>query len=350
MALKGSAMREIRVTQLGMGRVGHDVAHLISHRPEFRLVAAHSRNPRIQGKDLGVHCGGTTPLGVEIVGNRDHALAIPSDIVVIATTSFFRDVADDIRAAVAAGMNVICTAEELLYPWIVDQSLAESLDRLARQHDVTILGAGANPGFIFDSLVLTATGAVWRVDLIHGRRVVDCSHFSATILRRLGFGYTKEEFESGVSAGAIYGHIGFPQSISLLAAKLGVEIDGIKKEFEPIIAEKAYGMVALEIAPGQTVGFIQRAIGFARGKPWYQAEFTAHANPSGAGFDVMDSIDIQGYPDLHFAIKPGFNPHFTCAAVVANSLYRVVESRPGLVTIADLPPAFPPPTIGPLGE
>jgi len=338
-------MQEIRVTMLGMGRVGRDVVRLISTRPGFRAVAAHSRNPRFHGKDLGVHAG-TNPLGIEITGDRGKALATASDIAVIATTSFLRDVANDIRAAAAAGLNVICTAEELLFAWVADQSLAESLDRVARHHDVTILGAGANPGFIFDSFVLTATGAVWRVDFIRGRRVVDCSHFSTTILRRLGFGYTEDEFASGASAGTIYGHIGFPQSISLLAAKLGVELDGIQKHLEPILAEKPYVMGALEITPGRTVGFIQRAIGFLRGKPWYQAEFVGHANPSAAGFAVMDSFDIQGYPNLHFSVEPGFNPHFTSAAVVANSLRRVIESKPGLVTIADLPPAFPSPGTG----
>lgn len=337
-------MREIRVTLLGVGRVGRDVTRLVSARPGFRAVAAHSRNPRFQGRDLGVHAG-TTPLGVEITGDSRQALATPSDVVVIATTSFLRDVAEDIRSAVAAGLNVICTAEEMLFPWMVDLSLAEALDQLARQHDVTILGAGANPGFIFDSFVLTATGAVWRVDFIRGRRVVDCSHFSPTILRRLGFGYSQEEFESGASAGTIYGHIGFPQSISLLAARLGVEIDGIEKHLEPIMAERPYRMGDLEVTPGRTAGFIQRVIGSARGQPWYQAEFIGHASPAEAGFEVMDSFDIRGYPDLHFAIQPGCNPHLTAAAMVANSLRRVVESKPGMVTIADLPPAFPSPTI-----
>jgi hypothetical protein len=103
-------------------------------------------------------------------------------------------------------------------------------------------------------------------------------------------------------------------------------------------------MGGLEVTPGRAVGFIQRVIGSSRGQPWYQAEFIGHANPSEAGFEVIDSFDIQGYPDLHFAVKPGCNPHLTAAAIVANSLRRVVESKAGLVTIADLPPAFPLPT------
>jgi len=30
-----------------------------------------------------------------------------------------------------------------------------------------------------------------------------------------------------------------------------------------------------------------------------------YANPSEVGFEVTDSVDIEGRPDLHFAIKPG---------------------------------------------
>ena len=199
-------MSEIRVILFGVGRVGSDVARLLNARPGFRVVGAYTRNARFDGKDL---------FGVQITTNRQNVLRVPADIAVIATTSFLGDLVEDIRAAAQAGLNVICTGEEMLFPWIVDRGLADELDKLAHERKVSILGAGANPGFIFDALVLTAAGAAWNVESIHGRRVVNCSHFSATILRRLGFGYSAEEFKSGALAGKIYGHIGF-QIIKIL--------------------------------------------------------------------------------------------------------------------------------------
>jgi hypothetical protein len=329
-------MADVRVTLFGVGRVGKDVARLLHARPGFQVVAAYSRNPNLDGQDL---------FGIQITSDRHRALLVPADVAVIATTSFLRDLAEDIRAAVRSGLNVICTGEEMLFPWIVDRSLANDLDKLSREHQVTILGAGANPGFIFDALVLTATGAAWDVESIHGRRVVNCSHFSATILRRLGFGYSAEEFESGAGAGKIYGHIGFPQSISLLAKNLGFKIEKIEKSLAPFIAEKPYRMDQLTVQPGQTAGFLQKVVGYAAGKPWYTAEFIGHADPPSAGFEVKDSFDIEGYAPIHLAISPGFNPHLTSAAILANSLRRVQNAKPGLVTIAELPPAFPPVTL-----
>jgi hypothetical protein len=325
-------MNEIRVILFGVGRVGGDVARLLNARPGYRVVGAYTRNPRFDGKDL---------YGTQITTNRQNVLQIPADVVVIATTSFLHDVVEDIRAAVRAGLNVIFTAEEGLFPWIVDESLAHEIDSLGREHKVSILGAGANPGFIFDALVLTAAGATWNVDSIHGRRVVDCSHFSATILRRLGFGYSREEFEAGAAAGRIYGHIGFPQSISLVAASIGVKLERIEKSLEPFIAEKPYRMDNLNIKPGETVGFLQKAVGYVDGKPWYVADFIGHADPASAGFEQKDSIDIEGYQPIHLVVSPGFNPHLTSAAILANSLQRIKNAKPGLVTIADLPPAFP---------
>jgi 2,4-diaminopentanoate dehydrogenase len=329
-------MSDIRVILFGVGRVGSDVARLLNARPGFRVVGGYTRNPRFDGKDL---------FGVRITTNRQEVLRVPADVAVIATTSFLRDVVEDIRAAVRARLNVICTAEEMLFPWIVDDSIAKDLDKLAREHEVSILGAGANPGFIFDALVLTAAGATWNVESIHGKRVVNCSHFSATILRRLGFGYSKEEFEAGAQAGKIYGHIGFPQSISLVAASIGVELEKIEKSLEPFVAEKPYRMDNLMVEPGQTVGFLQKVAGYVNGKPWYVADFIGHADPVSAGFEIRDSIDIEGHQPIHLVVHPGFNPHLTSAAILANSLRRIKEAKPGLVTIADLPPAFPSVTL-----
>src|SRR5262245_28196716 len=149
-SLRSSVATETRVVLFGVGRVGRDFTSLLHARPGFRLVAAHSRNPARVGQDLG-EAAGVEPLGIEITADRAAALATAADIAVIATTSFMRDLADDIRAALLAGLNVICTGEELAFPWAVDAALAGELDRLARQNQVTVLGAGLNPGFIFDA-------------------------------------------------------------------------------------------------------------------------------------------------------------------------------------------------------
>src|SRR5580765_2937420 len=129
------------------------------------------------------------------------------------TTSFLAVIADDIRDAVESGSNVITTAEEAAQPWANDPAVADRLDALARARGVTILGAGLNPGFAFDALVLTVCGAAPEVESLRVSRVVDLSGFGRTVLRRIGVGHTPEEFEAGKRAGTVTGHIGFQQSM-----------------------------------------------------------------------------------------------------------------------------------------
>jgi hypothetical protein len=90
--------------------------------------------------------------------DRELALNSGSDVVLIATTTLFKDVADYIREAVNAGSNVLVSAEECAYPWAVDRELADELDKLAKVKRVSIAGAGVNPGLIFDALVATLLG------------------------------------------------------------------------------------------------------------------------------------------------------------------------------------------------
>jgi len=285
--------------------------------------------------------------GIEVLGpfgrpQRDEALRSGADVVVIATTSFLAEIADDVREAVEAGSNVITTAEEAAYPWANDPVVAERLDALARSRKVTILGAGLNPGFAFDALVLTACGAVAEVESLLVERVVDLSGFGATVLRRIGVGHSAESFEEGRRSGTVTGHIGFPQSMQVVGGRLGVAIERIDRELEPIFAEVELPASSLTVRAGETAGFRQRYSAFAAGQPWFEAVFTGHVSPPAIGLEPLDSIDVRS-PDggVHLEARPGLNPQRGSAAVVANSVRRVVAAAPGWTTVGNLPPAVP---------
>ena len=272
--------------------------------------------------------------GVEVRGpfgreRREEALAGGADVVVIATTSFLDAIAPDVRWAVEAGSNVLTSAEEAAYPWAVDAACADELDALARARGVTILGAGLNPGFAFDALVLTALGAVAEVRALRVERVVDLSGFSAAVLRRIGVGHAPDAFAAGVASGAITGHIGFPQSMHVVAARLGVAIERIDREIAPVLAA------------GVTAGFEQRYVAVVAGAPWFEARFAGHIDPASRGWATRDTIHVDADPPLDLTLAPGIGAQSGSAAVLANSVARVAEARPGWLTVADLVPAAP---------
>lgn len=335
----------MRVVLCGVGGVGRNVTRLLRARPGYRIAAACSRNPALAGRDVGELAGGS-PLGVAVSGDLQTALREPADLLLVATTSFLREVAGDVRRGIEHGLHVITTAEEAAFPWIIDAELAGRLDALARTRGVSVIGVGLNPGFIFDALLLTASGIAWDVRAIRIRRVVDVSRFSAAIQRRLGIGFTADRFAAGVAAGSITGHIGFPQSFHLAARCLDVRIDRIESGFEPLMADRRYDGQRLRVEPETTAGFVQRYRAVSGGRPWMSAEFIAHVDPPAAGYRPADSIHVDGYNALNLAIEPGCQPQLGTAAMIANVMPRLAEARPGYLTVADLALPHARPTAG----
>jgi 2,4-diaminopentanoate dehydrogenase len=309
----------LRVAFYGAGQVGTAAAEILGRRPGIEVLGPFGRD------------------------QRDAALRSGADVVVIATTSFLAVIADDVRDAVEAGSNVITTAEEAAAPWANDAPTANRLDALARSRGVTVLGTGVNPGFAFDALVLTACGAVAEVESLLVERVVDLSGFGSTVLRRIGVGHSPIAFEEGRRAGAVTGHIGFPQSMRVVASGLGVEIARIEGEIDPIFTDTELAASSLTVAPGETAGFRQRyAATLADGRLWFEALFTGHVEPSRIGLESRDAITVRGpYGGVNLAASPGLHPQRGSASVVANSVRRVVAAPAGWVTVADLPPAMP---------
>jgi 2,4-diaminopentanoate dehydrogenase len=307
----------MKVALYGAGQLGTGVSAILRRRSDIEVLGPFGRD------------------------RRADALRSGADVVVIATTSFLRDVAPDIEVVVEAGSNAITSAEEAAYPWAIDAARANELDGLARERGVTILGGGLNPGFAFDGLVVTATGAAASVTSIRVERVVDLSGFGEAVLRRIGVGFTETEFSAGTASGEITGHIGFPQSMRIVARALGLDLERVDREITPTLAGRDYEARHVTVAAGCTAGFEQHYVGVVAGQPWFEALFTGHVDPASIGKPPRDEIWIEGEPPLHFAVVPGLNAQSGSSSLIANSIRRVAAAPPGWLTVADLPPASP---------
>jgi len=307
----------IRVAVYGAGQLGNGIMGVLAERPEIDASGPFGRRERVR------------------------ALGSAADVVIVATTSFLCEVAPDIRDAVACGSNVIVSAEEAAYPWAVAPEVAKSIDEQARVQGVTVMGCGLNPGFAFDALVVTATGPAATVRSIQVSRTVDISRFGVTVLGRLGIGYSPTKFDEGLQKGLIRGHIGFLQSMRVVAAALGCTLEDTRSDMTPVFAEQDHELEAMTVRVGESAGFEQHDVGFIGGRPWFDAQFVAHVACASVGKTPRDEITIEGEPQLHFEIEPGLNPQSGSAAMIANSVQRVVVAQPGWLTVADLPPARP---------
>ena len=283
--------------------------------------------------------------------DRELALNSGADVVLIATTTLFKDVADYIRDAVNAGSNVLVSAEECAYPWAVDKKLADELDKLAKAKRVSIAGAGVNPGLIFDALVATLLGPTpsglngdgTPKTTVEVRRTVNISGFGATVLRRIGVGATEKEFKEKVERGEILGHAGFPQSMNVVADALGLEIERIDKVLLPVLTEQTIDLPQrFVIEPGFSAGVNQTYTAIVKGKPWFSSHFFGHVDLAGIDRVAKDEIELSIDGKVHqtISLNPGIGAQMGSQNMVINSIERIIQAQPGWVTVAELAPAL----------
>ncbi|MGH2991783.1 MAG: NAD(P)H-dependent amine dehydrogenase family protein [Solirubrobacterales bacterium] len=332
---------DIRIGVHGIGSVGRHVAKLLlDHRRGMEVVAAATLEKADVGRRLHELAGAESAASPIVVGSLDELLAEDPDVVVMSTGSFLDDVLDDVLACARAGAGVVSPCEELAFPARRNPEVAREIDGAARKNDISILGTGISPGFLFDSILCAISGACWNVQAIRGRRVVDVVGFGQNIHLRLGIGYTREQFEAGHRDGTIAGHVGFPETIEIVCLRMGLALDApVEQLFEPMIAETPAPTRYGAVEPGFTEGFVHRAIGRVGGKDLVHFELLLHLRPEAAGFRATDTLELDGIHPVRLTFDPGMDPLLATSAMLVNSIPALLSAPPGLKAVTDLPAA-----------
>jgi 2,4-diaminopentanoate dehydrogenase len=334
-----------RVAVWGTGMMGQGLLRFLLDRPnDVELVGAIVTNPAKEGKTVGELLG-DCECDVRMTTDSAAVLQLKPDVVCICTQSNLHEITDQVEPAVRAGANVLCIAETLAYPWATDSAWAERVDALAREHGVSVLGTGINPGFILDALIVMWTSVCLRVDRIEARRVNDLSPFGPTVMASQGVGTTVEEFERGVADGTIVGHIGFQESIHLIARALGWEIDEIVETREPIVSSVERSTPHVRVAPGDVAGCRHIGRGYSKAELKIELVHPQQIHPHLEGVDTGDYIRVVGDPEVNMANTPEIPGGIGTYASTGNYVPLIVEAHAGLLTVVDLPlPRFWVPT------
>jgi len=330
-----------RVALIGLGDMGKRVTAAIVKRRGLRIVGVVDSDPTKVGRELGEYTNVGERLNVEIESDvRKMLKRARPNVTIISTTSFVKDVVPLVEAAVRARSNVLTPSEEMVYPRAQHSAAADRIDRLAKHYKVTVVGAGANPGFFPDALVIVLTGICTRVDRIRSARINDMGWGSMSVLKSLGVGFTPEEFERGVRDGVISGHVGFHESIRMIADRIGWRIDKIQIDKKPIVSKThRVADVGLEVNPGMCAGCAETARGISDGKSVIELELIQQIRPEAEDVEIGDFVWIEGEPDINEAIKPGIRGGVSTAAMLVNAIPSCLEARPGLHSVMEL--AFP---------
>lgn len=331
-------MKTIKIAHWGLGAMGSGIARLVNSKTGLESIAAFDQYTGKQGKDLGEVIGLDRQLGVTVAAPPQGKWNVDgADLVIIATGSFTKQVFAQIETAVQGGINVITIAEEMAFPAAQEPELAAKLDALAKQHQVTILGTGINPGFVLDTLAIALTGPCLSVEKIVASRINDLSPFGPTVMETQGVGTTPEQFAAGLASGEIVGHVGFPESIAIIAAALGWKIDEVQQTREPIISNVKRVTEHVTVEPGNVAGCRHTAKAFANGKVVIELIHPQQVLPHLEGVGTGDYIDIIGDPNISMKIQPEIPGGKGTMAMAVNMIPQVIASRPGLVNMSDLP-------------
>jgi hypothetical protein len=328
----------IRVLILGTGQMGCGIARLTLRKPGLELAGAFARRKDHAGLDLGRVIGLERDLGVLTDGSLDAAVArTRPDVAIQATCSTLTDAEGEITTLLEHGVNVISIAEEMAFPAFGSPERAEALHRLAVHHGVAVLGTGINPGFVLDLLVLTLTGVCAEVRSIIATRVNDLSPYGPSVLKSQGVGLTPDAFRAGVADGSVAGHYGFPQSIHMVAAALGWEIEHIEETREPIVSTVRRETPFVTVEPGRTAGCNHTAVAWRAGAPVITLRHPQQVRPELEGVATGDRIEILGTPEVRLSGSPEIPGGEGTIALAVNVIPRVLNAAPGLHTMADLP-------------
>ncbi|UCD48669.1 MAG: hypothetical protein JSW27_14180 [Phycisphaerales bacterium] len=322
----------IDIIQVGIGPLGQKMVSSAVRRGSFHIVGAVDTDPAKVGQDLGVLCG-MEPLGLTVAGRVEQALAGKSaQAAVVTTVSCLRAFEAQVAPLARAQLHIVSTCEELSFPWRIQPELAQKIDAVCRQYGIACVGTGINPGYLMDLLPTVLTAACEKVTGIRVSRVQDASVRRIPFQQKIGAGLTVAEFEVKRADGSLR-HVGLPESVDFIAARMGWTLDRKSESIDPVMATEATDAGYKPIAQGMCRGVHQVGRGFVGDNEVITLTFTAAvAEP-----ESYEEVQIEGTPAFHSRIDGGIHGDVATCAVTLNTARSILGVGPGLKTMADLP-------------
>ena len=326
--------KKIRVVQYGLGPIGCKITQYLNERGHFEIVGAIDSDPKKNGVDLGRLAELKAPLGLKVTDNsRDLLEGLAADVVILTTASELEKIRPQIMEIISCGKNVVSTCEELMYPWVTKTEVAREIDGAAKEHKVSVLSTGVNPGFLMDFLPLVMTSICREVKRVTVERIQDAQFRRLPFQEKIGAGLSVQEFESRVREGSLR-HVGLTESMHLMATRLGWILERTEDVVEPVLADKPVITKNRTIESGKVLGVNQTGRAYVDSKEVITLVFRASIGES----DPSDRIVIQGNPDIDMAISKGVNGDTATCAIMVNAIPVVIQAQPGLRTMADISP------------
>ncbi|WP_067663120.1 NAD(P)H-dependent amine dehydrogenase family protein [Nocardia miyunensis] len=327
-------MRPVRAVIYGAGTMGLLATRLLAEKG-VHVVGGIARSEAKRGVDLGTMAG-LDPMGVPVDTDAARVLAsVRPDVVMLATASFMPEIYDQLALCIDAGANVLTISEETFYPWNTSPALAAQIDRLAKAHGVTVTGGGHQDSFWIHQ-VSALMGAAHRIDSVHGSATWNADEYGTDVVASKHVGETLEEFERSSTrddAPPTYGR----NVLGALAQASSLTPVTWESTVRPVIVDhdRPSQVLGRTLAAGAVIGYADVDTMTTAEGPVFTFEMAGYV--FGEGESDKNEWSISGEPDLylHNGVVPSYTT--TCTQWV-NRVPDVINARPGLVTVDEMPP------------
>jgi len=338
-----------RVIQWATGGVGRAAIQGIVDHPELELVGCWVHGRMKDGRDAG-ELAGIAPLGIMATRDVEALLALDADCVLY--SPILGD-AELIARILRSGKNVV-TPLGWFFPWRSPDVAA--LEAACHAGRTTLHGTGIHPGGITERFPLMISALSGRVTHVRAEEFSDIRTYSAPDVIGDIMLFGKTPGEAAQSPMVQFLANGFFQSIDMVAAELGAELDPEKRtRHEMAVATKPIDSPIGPIPPGRVAAHRFTWEATVGGAPfmtvrtnWFMGQEhldpTWTFGPEGERFEV----EIQGDPPvkltfhgLHPAsIEEGLKRNRGIVATAmhcVNAIPYVCRAAPGIRTYLDLP-------------
>ena len=331
-------MENVKVIIWGLGAMGGGVADMLLTKEGVDIVGVAGRE-RKQGHSMYEYIKTEKGDREDVIIKAPEEIIKPgaADIVILCTDSFTKEAFPRMKFILEQGINCITSAEEMAYPAAQSPELAEELDKIAKANGVSILGTGINPGHIMDMLVLVMTGCMTDVEHILSRRVNSLSPFGPVVMEEQGIGISVEEFLERKANHTMSGHVGFAESVGMMAEGMGLEVAEFAQDMNPITTDvdrkSPYGFAAAGSCAGVSMTAEAK---LSNGIPVHM-DHPQQIEPEQVGVQTGDYVIIKGAPNVNLVNSPEIEGGLGTIAMCVNMIPMVINAEAGLKTMIDLP-------------
>ena len=336
-----------RVIQWATGMVGQEAILGVLAHPELELVGTWVHSADKVGKDVGELCG-IDPIGVLATDDVDALIALDADCViyspVMASTT-------TVIKLLESGKNVV-TPVGWIYPG--ESPKIAAIEDACRRGNATLHGTGINPGGITERLPLLLTSWCRNITHVRAEEFSDIRNYpTASVVRDVMMFGTPPEAAQTSPMPTILG-LGFCESIDMIAAELGWDLDAEKRTtHEMAVATQDLDTPVGVIDAGTVAAQRFTWEGLVDGEPvitvrvnWLMGE--DHLDPAwsfgteGQRFEAAITAEPPVSVVVHGLHPPvvGENPEIGLTAPAmhcVNAVPYVCEAQPGIMTYLDLP-------------